>query len=86
MRRIRTILRAACCPEIAWASLKVSLFVGVLLNLVNQGGALLNGGTIDWGRGILNLLVPYCVSSYSAALNATRKYSERGASNDERKC
>lgn len=73
MTRIRAILRTACRPEIAWASLKVSLFVGVLLNLVNQGGALLDGGTIDWGRGILNFLVPYCVASYSAALNAIQE-------------
>lgn len=67
------ILRAACRPDIARAALKVSLFVGVLLNLVNQGATVLDGGAVDWSRGFLNFLVPYCVSSYSAALNATRK-------------
>lgn len=73
MMRIAVILRTACRADIACAALKVSLFVGVLLNLVNQGATLLDGGTVDWSRGILNFLVPYCVSSYSAALNATRK-------------
>ena len=73
MTRMRLLLRTACHPEIAWASLKVSLFVGALLNLVNQGEALLNGGMIDWRRGILNFLVPYCVASYCAAQNAIRK-------------
>ena len=63
MTRMRLLLRTACHPEIAWASLKVSLFVG----------ALLNGGMIDWRRGILNFLVPYCVASYCAAQNAIRK-------------
>lgn len=67
------ILRTACRPDIVRAALKVSLFVGVLLNLVNQGETVLEGGVIDWSRGFLNFLVPYCVSSYSAGLNATRK-------------
>jgi len=40
---------------------------------VNQGATVLDGGAVDWSRGFLNFLVPYCVSSYSAALNATRK-------------
>lgn len=73
MKRVGVIVCTACCPEIAWAALKISLLVGVLLNLANQGEALLNGGAIDWSRGFLNFLVPYCVSSYSAALNAIRK-------------
>ncbi|AYH43846.1 nitrate/nitrite transporter NrtS [Azoarcus sp. DN11] len=73
MSRPVAVLCAACRPEIASAALKVSLVVGVMLNGVNQGGVLLDGGAIDWGRGLLNFLVPYCVSSYSAALNATRE-------------
>ncbi|MCC4116265.1 nitrate/nitrite transporter NrtS [Aromatoleum toluclasticum] len=76
MTRLVTLLRTACRREIAGAALKVSLVVGVVLNLVNQGGALLDNGPIDWARGLLNFLVPYCVSSYSAALDATRKCRE----------
>lgn len=73
MNRARAVLRAACRPEIARTALKVSLVVGAVLNLVNQGDALLAGRPVDWGRGLLNFLVPYCVSSYSAALNAIRE-------------
>lgn len=76
MKRIGLILRTACRPEIACAALKVSLFVGLLLNLVNQGATVLDGGALDWRRGIMNFLVPYCVSSYSAALNTLRKRQE----------
>ncbi|MCK9983806.1 MAG: hypothetical protein AzoDbin1_00278 [Azoarcus sp.] len=73
MTRLSNVMRTACRPEIACSALKVSLVVGVMLNLVNQWGAVFGGGPVDWGRGLLNFLVPYCVSSYSAALNATRK-------------
>jgi len=40
-----------------------------VLNLVNQGEAMLQGATIEWGHLLLNYLVPYCVASYSAAKN-----------------
>ncbi|MDD2719795.1 MAG: nitrate/nitrite transporter NrtS [Gallionella sp.] len=61
--------------QIAWSrhivinALKVSVVVGSVLNLVNQGENLLHGGTISWLHLLLNYLVPYCVSSYSAAKN-----------------
>jgi len=55
--------------HIVIASLKIALVVGTLLNLVNQGEALLSGGTISLLHFLLNYLVPYCVSSYSAAKN-----------------
>ncbi|MDT4851867.1 hypothetical protein FQZ97_860730 [compost metagenome] len=43
--------------------------VGCVLNLINQGEALLAGVGISWGHVALNFLVPYAVSSYSAARN-----------------
>jgi len=73
MTRVLPVLRAACCPDIVRTALKVSLVVGLVLNLINQGSALLTGGPLDWGRGLLNFFVPYCVSSYSAALNVVRE-------------
>lgn len=73
MTRPITVLRAACRPAIAGAALRVSLVVGVALNVINQGSSLLDGQAFDWGHGLLNFLVPYCVSSYSAALNATQE-------------
>ncbi len=48
-------------------AIKVSLVVGTLLNLINQGEALFDNTEIAWGQVLLNYFVPYCVSSYSAA-------------------
>jgi hypothetical protein len=47
-------------------SLIVTLVVGSVLNLINQGHALLTGGPIDWTKFLLNFVVPYCVSTYGA--------------------
>lgn len=61
--------RIALSRHIVIRALKISLVVGSVLNLVNQGESLLHGGTISWLHFILNYLVPYCVASYSAAKN-----------------
>ncbi len=50
-------------------ALRVSLVVGALLNVINQGSAVIDGLEIAWGQVLLNFLVPYCVASYSAARN-----------------
>ncbi len=47
----------------------VSMVVGTLLNLINQGGPVLDGAPLSWPHLLLNYLVPFCVSSYSAAKN-----------------
>lgn len=60
------------------AALKVSLVVGTLLNAINQGGRLLDGLPPSWFYVALNYLVPYCVSTYSAARNELRR-GEDGA-------
>lgn len=59
------------------AALKVALVVGTLLNIINRGGRLLDGLSPSWFHVALNYLVPYCVSTYSAARNEmTRKRAE----------
>lgn len=55
--------------QIVFNSLKVSFVVGIVLNLVNQGSAIINGLEIAWGHVVMNFVVPYCVASYSAAKN-----------------
>lgn len=55
--------------ENAWAALKVSAVVGMVLNLLNNGPAWWQGDAVNLWRGLLNYVVPYCVSSYSAARN-----------------
>lgn len=48
-------------------AVKVSLFVGTCLNAINQGPAIWRGESADWSKLLLNYVVPYLVSSYSAA-------------------
>lgn len=55
--------------RIATSAVKIALFVGTVLNVINQGGALFSGHDVDWWRLGLNYVVPYLVSSYSAVRN-----------------
>ena len=52
----------------AWTarSLFVALFVGSILNLINQGDALLSG-SVNWPKIVLTYFVPLAVVSYGAA-------------------
>jgi hypothetical protein len=61
--------RAAISAPIVKNSLKISLVVGTILNLINQGDNLLHSESISWLHLLLNYLVPYFVASYSAAKN-----------------
>ncbi|MFC3677142.1 nitrate/nitrite transporter NrtS [Ferrovibrio xuzhouensis] len=47
-------------------SLLVAVFVGTVLNLINQGDAALSGGAINWTKIALTFAVPYCVATYGA--------------------
>jgi hypothetical protein len=38
-----------------------------VLNLINQGEAIMTGAGISWLHVVLNFLVPYAVASFSAA-------------------
>jgi len=68
MARIRGLLAILVdAPDILRNAAKVAFFVGVVLNLINQGPALWQGFDISWLHVLLNFLVPFCVSSYSAA-------------------
>lgn len=69
------LLSTAIQPRIAANALKVALFVGTVLNLINQGGRLLDGTPLSWTQIVMNFLVPYCVSTYSAAKNEIEKRS-----------
>lgn len=61
------IMSVALRWPIIQTALKVAFVVGTILNVINQGHALLGESPIAWGQVVLNYLVPYCVSSYSAA-------------------
>ncbi|MBI3146836.1 MAG: nitrate/nitrite transporter NrtS [Pseudogulbenkiania sp.] len=50
-------------PRIVRNALEVALLVGAVLNLVNQGGRILDGSPVSWLQVIMNFCVPYCVST-----------------------
>ncbi|MBI2379457.1 MAG: nitrate/nitrite transporter NrtS [Gammaproteobacteria bacterium] len=68
---MRKLLRAAAKPGILVRSMRISLLVGMVLNLINQGDALLAWHAISWAQVALNFLVPFCVATYSAARQAS---------------
>jgi hypothetical protein len=47
-------------------SIWVAVVVGTILNLINQGDALLSGQRLDFAKLTLTYLVPYFVSTYGA--------------------
>ena len=63
---IRTTVRQICMRDIAFSSLRISLVIGTVLNLINQGGYWLHGESLHMGQLILNYIVPFCVAAYSA--------------------
>lgn len=67
------LFRTACQRPIVVAALRLALVVGTVLNLINQGGRLFDGLPLSWFHVALNYLVPYCVSTYSAARNELRR-------------
>ncbi|PKO39674.1 MAG: hypothetical protein CVU33_04030 [Betaproteobacteria bacterium HGW-Betaproteobacteria-6] len=77
MTFISTLLQTAFKRSIVLAAIKVAIVVGTILNLINQGGRLLDGLSLSWFHVGLNYLVPYCVSSYSAARNEMRRNGEQ---------
>ena len=56
-------------------SFVVAVIVGSILNLINQGDALLSGGHLNFTKIILTFVVPYCVATYGAV-----SYRARAAS------
>jgi hypothetical protein len=69
MTRADSLVRRACRWDIVRGALPVSAVVGVLLNVINQGQAVVDGLPIAWGYVAMNFAVPFLVSSYSAARN-----------------
>ena len=64
-------------PRIAWAAAKVALVVGTVLNIVNGGDQLWGSHALNPWQAMLNYLVPFCVSSYSAARNEGQRGREQ---------
>ena len=54
-------------------SLYVALVVGTVLNLINQGDALLGMASINWWKLVLTYCVPYVVCAYGAVSYQLKK-------------
>lgn len=59
-------LQLATQSDIVKRSLIVAFIVGSLLNVINQGDALMGDRAVEWGKCVLTYLVPYCVSTYGS--------------------
>ena len=61
--------------DIQKRALIVAILVGTLLNMINQGDAIVANGPIIWTKIGLTYLVPYCVAIYGAvsAISSQRR-------------
>ena len=72
------IIRHAANRRVLIFAVKVCCVVGVVLNLINQGPRLLDGEAFSWSHGVLNFVVPFCVSSFSGGRNEWRNRQATG--------
>ena len=63
---IKRLVRYCFERGVVRRSVVVAIFVGTILNLINQGDALLDGRAINWSKVLLTFIVPYCVATYGA--------------------
>jgi hypothetical protein len=66
MSRWREICVYCVSDGVPRRSFAVALIVGTILNLINQGDALLSGAELNVTKIILTFAVPYCVATYGA--------------------
>jgi methyl-accepting chemotaxis protein len=72
------ILRTVLSRALLLRSVLVSIVVGTILNLINQGDTLLGGGHPDVVKLLLTFLVPFCVSIYGAYCAVAALLSQTG--------
>jgi hypothetical protein len=66
MTRWQTALALAFSDGIPRRAFIVALIIGSILNLINQGDALIAGRALDWLKIALTYIVPYCVNTHGA--------------------
>ena len=66
MSWLLTVCRCCFSGGVPRRSLAVALIVGTILNLINQGDALLAAHSLNIAKIMLTYLVPYCVATYGA--------------------
>jgi hypothetical protein len=63
---LRLACHCALSDGVPRRSFFAALFVGTVLNLINQGDALFGAVPVNWFKMILTYCVPYAVSTYGA--------------------
>lgn len=64
--RIAEIARYCFSNGVPRRSLIVALIIGTIINLINQGDALVAGHALNWIKIGLSYVLPYCVATYGA--------------------
>jgi len=59
-------LRRALSWSMARRSFATALVVGTILNVINQGDAVLWWGAVSWWKMVLTYCVPFCVATFGA--------------------
>lgn len=62
--------------SVLFKGLRTALFVGTVLTLINQWGALFADQTFRWIPCLLTYLVPFCVFIYSYLANQPKSKAE----------
>jgi hypothetical protein len=57
-------LKAALSGRYLARAIAVTIIVGSVLNLINQGETLLQGAPLNFAKLLLTYMVPFCVSTY----------------------
>ncbi len=75
---IKIIITTICDPYIIKQSTKISLVVGTILNIINQGDYIFNMmyENINYFKLVLTYIVPFCVSTYTAITINLKKGQE----------
>lgn len=74
----RGALAIATSAPVVLLGLRMSLLIGSVLNLINQGDALFGDAPLVPAKLLLTYLVPYCVATYSATSVTLRLSRNRG--------
>ena len=62
----RRLFALATADGVPKRALWVALIVGTVLNLINQGDALVGGAPLNWLKLTLTYVVPFAVSTHGA--------------------
>jgi hypothetical protein len=68
MTKHPTIMQLVLRPRVVRSSIIIAIIVGTILNVINQGDALMGPPPVVIWKLVLTYLVPYCVSTYGAVM------------------